>query len=218
VTISQNFDRPPPVTLIKRDLEVEPWITKQQVSRGESRKLVHSLHQVANFVNFSKSSLKQDLALNTLSTMRLEVKTSYETLHLLLDREVLLRCQIDQVLEEEENYVPGSKGLTKNHECEGVTHPVTRTFQDYRFRTCNKLCRLKKEARVELLHIEEVLGDLNVKQKQQVTSIESLESRLCQELAGFETTDAQEAELESARNEVLQFLFSLRDNFNRRAA
>jgi hypothetical protein len=156
---------------------------KQPVARVNSRKLAHALQRVANHPEFSEFSLRHDLNLNTLNTLRLEIKTSYESLHLLLDREILLRCQFDLLLENPTNFILNSDPLSKFHECEGLTHSATRTFQDIRFRTCNKLCRLKKEAREELLKVEDTLGDLHIKQKQQISSIEAMESRLNQELS-----------------------------------
>ena len=96
--------------------------------------------------------------MNALNQIRLEVKTSYESLHLLLDREVLVRRQIDLMLDDLESFDQSPKATTKWHECEGFTHPVTRAFQEIRFRSCNMLCRLKKESRDQLLKLEETLG------------------------------------------------------------
>jgi len=81
--------------------------------------------------------------------IRSEIRSRYELLHLLLDREVTLRRLIDTIVDDEANFNM-SVSLDDSHRCEGKLHPVTRGFQEKRFLQCNQFCRLKNEPRSQL--------------------------------------------------------------------
>jgi hypothetical protein len=67
-------------------------------------KLEYSLSRVVNAPIVNTFRLEHEIKVNTFKQLGLEVNTHFEALHLLLDREIVLRRMLDQVLDNKDSY------------------------------------------------------------------------------------------------------------------
>lgn len=180
-------------------------------------KLDYSHSRVLHAPKVSAFRLEHENKVNALKQLRLEMNSSFETLHLLLDREVTLRRLLDQVLDDESSF-DMKQDLNCRHDCEGKVVRSIRGSTSFLFQRCTKLCRLTEEARPRLVALEEQLRTVHARKHEALRGIETLEARLRTDLAGFGTSNREEAELNALRGEAEQLLRSHRNSYHERSA
>ena len=118
--------------------------------------MAHAYTQVRNAPKTSWFRLQHEINQNLLQQHQIGLRSSYETLHCLLDRKVALRRQVDLAVEDPSHYLQQLEPK-QPHECQGRIKAVRSLRAVNKFRQCNQLCRLTQEGRSKLLALEESL-------------------------------------------------------------
>jgi hypothetical protein len=103
--------------------------------------------------------------MNVQRQIEIAVKASFETLHLLLDREIAVRRQVDLLVENASNY-DFKKSVRLQHKCEGIVKVSYSLKEPFLFRQCNQLCLLSEEGKAKLVNLRSVLRGVHALQRE----------------------------------------------------